>query len=155
MGMTMTQKILAAHAGRASVSAGDLIEAKLDLVLGNDITTPVAIATFERAGFTEVFDRERIADCAGSLHALQGYQVGGAVRSGEEICKAVWNYSFLRCGRCRDRACAAAGTGPDGAGRTDHRRGLPHVHLRRAGSVLHRRRFDGHGGRYGGRGELV
>lgn len=61
MGMTMTQKILAAHAGRASVSAGDLIEAKLDLVLGNDITTPVAIATFERAGFTEVFDRERIA----------------------------------------------------------------------------------------------
>ena len=43
MGMTMTQKILAAHAGLDKVVAGDLIEAKLDLVLGNDVTTPVAI----------------------------------------------------------------------------------------------------------------
>ena len=43
MGMTMTQKILAAHAGLPSVSAGQLIEADLDLVLGNDITSPVAI----------------------------------------------------------------------------------------------------------------
>ena len=43
MGMTMTQKILAAHAGLESVKAGQLIEAKLDLVLGNDVTTPVAI----------------------------------------------------------------------------------------------------------------
>ena len=43
MGMTMTQKILAAHAGLPSVKAGDLIEADLDLVLGNDVTTPVAI----------------------------------------------------------------------------------------------------------------
>ena len=43
MGMTMTQKILAAHAGLAEVKAGQLIEAELDLVLGNDITSPVAI----------------------------------------------------------------------------------------------------------------
>ena len=43
MGMTMTQKILAAHAGLAEVKAGQLIEADLDLVLGNDITTPVAV----------------------------------------------------------------------------------------------------------------
>ena len=43
MGMTMTQKILAKHAGLASVSAGQLIEAELDLVLGNDVTAPVAI----------------------------------------------------------------------------------------------------------------
>ena len=61
MGMTMTQKILAAHAGRDSVSAGELVEAKLDLVLGNDVTTPVAITEFENAGFTRVFDRDRIA----------------------------------------------------------------------------------------------
>ncbi len=61
MAMTMTQKILAAHAGRDSVRAGELIEAKLDLVLGNDITTPVAITEFEKAGFTRVFDREKIA----------------------------------------------------------------------------------------------
>ena len=56
----MTQKILAAHAGLPEVHAGDLIEAKLDIVLGNDVTTPVAIGVFEKAGFTEVFDNERI-----------------------------------------------------------------------------------------------
>ncbi len=61
MGMTMTQKILAAHAGLPEVHAGDLIEAKLDLVLGNDVTTPVAITEFENAGFTQVFDRDKIA----------------------------------------------------------------------------------------------
>ena len=61
MGMTMTQKILAAHAGLPSVKAGDLIEAKLDIVLGNDVTTPVAIGVFEAAGFDKVFDNEKIA----------------------------------------------------------------------------------------------
>ena len=61
MGMTLTQKILAAHAGLESVRAGQLIEASLDIVLGNDITTPVAINEFEKAGFTGVFDKDRIA----------------------------------------------------------------------------------------------
>ena len=61
MGMTMTQKILARHAGLPSVRAGQLIQAKLDLVLGNDITTPVAINEFEAAGFDRVFDKSRIA----------------------------------------------------------------------------------------------
>ena len=60
MGMTMTQKILAAHAGLERVKAGDLIEAKLDIVLGNDVTTPVAIDVFEKAGFERVFDPEKI-----------------------------------------------------------------------------------------------
>ena len=61
MGMTMTQKILAKHAGVDSVRAGQLIQARLDLVLGNDITTPVAINEFEAAGFEKVFDKSRIA----------------------------------------------------------------------------------------------
>lgn len=61
MGMTMTQKILARHAGLDSVRAGQLIQAKLDLVLGNDITTPVAINEFEAAGFEKVFDKSKIA----------------------------------------------------------------------------------------------
>ena len=61
MGMTLTQKILAAHAGLAEVKAGQLINAKLDIVLGNDITTPVAINEFERAGFNSVFDKQHIA----------------------------------------------------------------------------------------------
>ncbi|MBR3242443.1 MAG: 3-isopropylmalate dehydratase large subunit, partial [Parasporobacterium sp.] len=61
MKMTMTQKILAAHAGLDQVKAGDLIEAKLDLVLGNDVTTPVAVDEFNKAGFTKVFDKDKIA----------------------------------------------------------------------------------------------
>ena len=61
MGMTMTQKILARHAGLSAVEAGQLIEASLDLVLGNDITTPVAITEFRKAGLTQVFDRDKIA----------------------------------------------------------------------------------------------
>ena len=61
MGMTMTQKILAAHAGLDSVTAGQLISAKLDMVLGNDITTPVAVNEFKKAGFDRVFDKDRVA----------------------------------------------------------------------------------------------
>ncbi len=61
MGMTITQKILARSAGLDRVEPGQLIEGKLDLVLGNDITTPVAITEFEKAGLSSVFDRERIA----------------------------------------------------------------------------------------------
>lgn len=61
MGMTLTQKILAAHAGLPEVKAGQLINAKLDIVLGNDITTPVAINEFEKAGFDGVFDKAHIA----------------------------------------------------------------------------------------------
>lgn len=61
MGMTMTQKILARAAGLEKVQAGDYIDAKLDLVLGNDITAPVAIKEFRTAGAIEVFDKSKIA----------------------------------------------------------------------------------------------
>lgn len=61
MGMTMTQKILAAHAGLAEVKAGQLIEAELDLVLGNDITSPVAINEMKKMNRQTVFDKDKIA----------------------------------------------------------------------------------------------
>ncbi len=61
MGMTMTQKILARAAGKESVKAGDLIMAKLDLVLGNDITSPVAIHEIEKMNVNGVFDKDKIA----------------------------------------------------------------------------------------------
>lgn len=61
MSMTMTQKILAAHAGLQSVTAGQLIEAKLDLVLGNDVTSPVAINEMAKKGFKDVFSTDKIA----------------------------------------------------------------------------------------------
>ena len=60
MGMTMTQKILASHAGLESVQAGQLILAKLDLVLGNDITSPVAIKEFSKLNKEGVFDKDKV-----------------------------------------------------------------------------------------------
>ncbi len=61
MGMTMTQKILADHAGAGSVKAGQLIKAKVDMVLGNDITAPVAVKEFRKIGVKKVFDVNKIA----------------------------------------------------------------------------------------------
>ena len=61
MGMTMTQKILASHAGLESVKAGQLIEADLDLVLGNDITSPVAIKEMDKFNAKGGFNKDKIA----------------------------------------------------------------------------------------------
>ena len=60
MGMTITEKILAAHAGLEEVKAGELINAKVDIALGNDITGPVAIKEFEKMGVEKVFDPEKV-----------------------------------------------------------------------------------------------
>jgi 3-isopropylmalate/(R)-2-methylmalate dehydratase large subunit len=60
MGMTMTQKIIANHCGKTSVEVGEFVEMNLDIVLGNDITTPVAINEFKKMGAEEVYDKEKI-----------------------------------------------------------------------------------------------
>lgn len=60
MGMTITEKILAAHAGKKQVEPGELINCKVDIVLGNDITAPVAIREFEKIGVPDVFDKEKV-----------------------------------------------------------------------------------------------
>jgi len=59
--MTITEKILAAHSGKKEVSAGELINAKVDLLLANDITAPIAIAEFKKIGIKDVFNKDRIA----------------------------------------------------------------------------------------------
>jgi 3-isopropylmalate/(R)-2-methylmalate dehydratase large subunit len=60
MGMTITEKILAAHAGLSQVTPGDLIMAKVDVALGNDITSPIAIKEFRESGAKKVFDKDRV-----------------------------------------------------------------------------------------------
>ena len=60
MGMTMTQKILADHAGKTEVKAGELIMADLDLVLGNDVTTPVAVKEYIKSGAKDIFDKDKV-----------------------------------------------------------------------------------------------
>ena len=60
MGMTMVEKIIAAHADRQEVTTGEIVEARVDMVLGNDVTSPVAIDEFNKIGIDEVFDKERV-----------------------------------------------------------------------------------------------
>jgi len=61
MGMTITEKILAAHAGKERVRPGELVNVKLDLVLGNDVTAPIAIREFKKIGLKKVFDKDKVA----------------------------------------------------------------------------------------------
>ena len=75
MGMTMSQKILAAHAGLSEVKAGQLIEADLDLVLGNDITSPVAINEMKKMNSQTVFDKGKIASAAANLPAVMKLRI--------------------------------------------------------------------------------
>jgi 3-isopropylmalate/(R)-2-methylmalate dehydratase large subunit len=60
MGMTLTEKILAVHAGTDQVKPGDLINARVDIALGNDITAPIAIEEFKKSGAVTVFDKDRV-----------------------------------------------------------------------------------------------
>ncbi|MDE6568494.1 MAG: 3-isopropylmalate dehydratase large subunit [Lachnospiraceae bacterium] len=86
MGMTMTQKILAAHAGLESVEAGQLIEANLDLVLANDITGPVAIHEVEKLNKKTVFDKDKV--CLVPDHFAPNKDIKSA-----EHCKCVREYA--------------------------------------------------------------
>lgn len=82
MGMTITQKILAQHAGLSEVKAGDLIEAKLDYVLGNDVTVPPAIKIFKQLGAEKVFDKDRV--CLIQDHFTPNKDIRSA-----ELCKTM------------------------------------------------------------------
>ena len=86
MGMTMTQKILADHANLKKVKKGQLIEAKLDLVLGNDITTPVAIKEFEKLNINKVFDESKVAI------VLDHFTPNKDIKSAEQ-CKVARNFA--------------------------------------------------------------
>ena len=87
MGMTMTQKILAAHAGEASVKAGQLIQAKLDVVMGNDITTAVALKEFKKTGAKEVFDKDKV------VIVLDHFTPNKDIKAAEQ-CKACRTFAY-------------------------------------------------------------
>ena len=88
MGMTMTQKILAAHAGLDSVKAGQLIMADLDLVLGNDVTSPVAINEFNKAGFDSIFDKEKVTMVMDHFTPNKDIKAAGQCKQCREFCGA-------------------------------------------------------------------
>ena len=94
MGMTMVEKILAAHSGRDSLEPGEIVNAKLDLVLGNDITTPVAIEEFEKIGVDQVFDRDKIALVPDHFTPNKDINSAGQTKSIREFAaeKGITNY---------------------------------------------------------------
>ena len=155
MGMTMTQKILAAHAGLASVTAGQLIEADLDLVLGNDITSPVAIHEIGKMKVDGVFHKDKIALVMD--HFIPNKDIKSA-----ENCKCVREFA------CRNEITNYFDVGEMGI---EHAL-LPEKGLTVAGDaiigadshtctygalgrIFHRCRQHGHGGRHGHRQGLV
>lgn len=99
MGMTMTQKILAAHSGRESLQAGEMVLAQLDLVLGNDVTAPVAIHEFEKAGCEAVFDGGRIALVMDHFTPNKDIKTAGQVKRVREFAKKHQVSHFYDVGR--------------------------------------------------------
>lgn len=99
MGMTMTQKILAAHAGLDSVQAGQLIMASLDRVLGNDITAPVAIRAFEALGRADVFDREKVVMVMDHFVPNKDIKAAEQCKVCREFCQARGILHFYDAGR--------------------------------------------------------
>lgn len=86
MGMTMTQKVLAAHAGLDEVKAGQLIMADLDLVLGNDVTSPVAINEFNKAGFDSIFDTEKVTMVMDHFTPNKDIKAAGQCKQCRDFC---------------------------------------------------------------------
>ena len=144
MGMTMTQKILAAHAGLEKVEAGQLINARLDEVLGNDITTPVAINEFEKAGFDSVFDNTRINIVLDHFVPNKDIKAAQQSKQCRDFANKYGIVNFFDVGEMGIER-PASGKRHRHRRRLHHRRRQPYLHLRSCGSVFHRRRQHGHG----------
>lgn len=99
MGMTMTQKILAKAAGLERVKPGQLIEANVDMVLGNDITAPVAIKEFEKAGLDKVFDTEKIALVPDHFTPNKDIKSAGQVKMMREFAHKMGITNFFEVGQ--------------------------------------------------------
>ena len=152
MGMTMTQKILAAHAGLDHVEAGQLIEAKLDVVMANDITGPMALPIIKQMS-DHVFDKDKV------VFVPDHFTPNKDIKSAENS-KAIREYAkeqgltwYFEQGKSGVEHAILPRRG-DGRG-VHHRRGFPHLYIRCAGRIFDRHGYDGRGDRHGDRRDLV
>ncbi len=99
MGMTMTQKIMAAKSGQELVRAGELIECALDLVFGNDITAPVAIDEFYKMGVSDVFDREKVALVPDHFTPNKDIAAAGLAKKMREFARDMGIVHYFEVGR--------------------------------------------------------
>jgi 3-isopropylmalate/(R)-2-methylmalate dehydratase large subunit len=98
MGMTITEKILAAHSGKTLVQPGELIEARVDIALANDITLPLAIGPFREAGGTDVFDRERVVVVLDHFNPAKDIASAEMLRIAREFAREVGLVHFYDVG---------------------------------------------------------
>ena len=151
MGMTMTQKILAAHAGLDHVEAGQLIEAKLDIVMANDITGPMALPIIKQMS-DHVFDKDKVVfvpDHFTPNKDIKSAENSKAIREYAKEQGLSWYFEQGKSGV--DPSGGRSGYGR----RMYHRCGFPHLYIRSAGSFFHRYGNNGRGDRYGNRRNLV
>ena len=137
--MTITEKILAAHAGKEQVEPGELINARVDLVLGNDITAPVAIKEFEKIGVDQVFDRDAVALVPDHFTPNKDIKSAEQAKKVREFAKEYGITNYFEVGRMGIEHCLY----PNRAGRTRRycdRSGFSHLHLWSAGRLFYRGR---------------
>ena len=140
MSMTITEKILARHADLDEVRPGMLINARVDIALGNDITAPIAIDVFRKAGATKVFDRDRI------VLVPDHFAPNKDIESAEQ-CKIMRDFArehqishYFEIGEAGVEHALVAGEGDCRPRGSCRRRRQPHLHLWGSGGLLHRRR---------------
>lgn len=155
MSMTMTQKILAAHAGLQSVTAGQLIEAKLDLVLGNDVTSPVAINEMAKKGFKDVFSTDKIALVMDHFTPNKDIKSAENVKQVRLFAKEKGIKNFFDVGKMGIEHALLPESGLVISGRCRYRRRLTHLHIRRTRRVLYGCGLNRYGCRYDLRQGLV
>ena len=115
--MTISEKILAEHAGLREVEPGQLINARVDLVLGNDITAPIAIEEMRRVGATKVFDPAKIVMVPDHFVPNKDIKSAQQCQLMREFAKELQPAPLLRSGRNGDRARPPPGAGAGSSGR--------------------------------------
>ena len=138
MHKTMSEKILADHAGKPEVFPDELVEVQVDFALGNDITAPLANRGVPALRGKKGFRPGPGLSCPGSLRAQQGYRLGRAGPNAQGFCKGVRPSLLFRSRPDGGRTRSFARTGPGFTrGRGDRSR-QPHLHLRRAWRLCNR-----------------
>ena len=149
MGMTITEKILAAHAGRKQVAPGEIINCRVDVALGNDITAPLAIQAFGEMGAASVFDKDKVILVPDHFTPNKDIQSAEQCRLMREFAQEQGLAHYLEVGRMGIEHALLPEMGLVGPGDLDHRGRQPHLYLRRPRRLCHRRGEHGSGRGHG------
>lgn len=154
MGMTMTQKILAAHAGMESVTAGQLIEAKLDVVMANDITGPMAVPVFYQMA-DKVFDSEKVVLVPDHFTPNKDIKSAENSKSIREFAKKQGLKHYFEIGKYGNRTCNFTGSRYYCSRGMHHRSGFTYLYIWSARRIFYRSWYNRYCDRYGYRRAVV